>query len=104
MKVKVSLFVLALVTILPLGAFARSDDDDKDMVLVKLPESTSPGGRCMDGSMAGYYIREGTDPSLFVIHLKGGGGCRDKEECDKRSTTTVGTSNVWSDTNEAQTF
>lgn len=72
MKVKVSLFILALATILPLGAFASSsDDDDKDMTLVKLPESTSPGGRCMDGSMAGYYIREGTDPSLFVYPLKG---------------------------------
>ena len=106
MKAKVSLFVLAaLVTILPLGAFASSsDDDDKDMILVKLPESTSPGGRCMDGSMAGYYIREGTDPSLFVIHLKGGGGCRDKEECDKRSTTTLGTSNVWSDTMRGTNF
>jgi len=35
----------------------------------------------MDGSMAGYYIREGTDLNLFVMFFQGGGGCSEEMEC-----------------------
>ena len=88
--------------LLLLGSFAEQvysdDSDDTDMTYVALPETTSPGGKCMDGTQAGYYIREGSDPTLFVIHLKGGGACLTKEECDARVNTTVGTSKDWPDT------
>lgn len=70
---------------------------EPDMFLVKLPESTSPGGRCMDGTMAGYYIREGINPDLFVIYLKGGGACTTKETCDPRANNGLGSSNNWVD-------
>lgn len=67
-----------------------------DMNYVSLPENiNSPGGFCMDGSMAGYYIRTGSDPSLFVIHLKGGGGCSTEEDCTARNGTEKGSSTNW---------
>ena len=46
-----------------------------DMDLSLLPASlpSAKGGRCLDGSMAGYYYRQGDD--TFVIYLKGGGTC-----------------------------
>lgn len=31
---------------------------DRPMDFVLLPTSTSPGGRCMDGTQAGYYVRD----------------------------------------------
>jgi len=79
------------------GFVASLDDVTKkpeveDMMYVSLPESTSPGGRCMDGTMAGYYVREGTDPNLFVINLAGGGACQDEVKCSARNGTRDGSS------------
>ena len=67
------------------------------MTLTKLdPEATAYGGRCLDGSMAGYYSREGTDPSLYVIWLEGGGGCHDEDACTHKAHHSVlGSSNTW---------
>jgi len=91
-KFDIAFTLLSAIAYLAKGAYAASDPD---MFLVDLPESTSPGGRCMDGTMAGYYIREGTNPSLFVIDLKGGGGCSTQETCDARINSVVGTSKNW---------
>ena len=57
-----------------------------------LPSTTTPGGRCLDGTMAGYFIHKGTDPELFVIYLKGGGACYDEDSCTKRAKTALGSS------------
>jgi len=73
-------------------AFAASLDNDDHLVYVPLPSSTTPGGHCMDGSMAGYYIRKGSDPNLFVIYLQGGGRCSDPIECERRVNTDRGSS------------
>jgi len=73
-------------------------DDDPFMVYVPLPNSTTPGGHCMDGSMAGYYIRVGTDPNLFVIQLKGGGSCTTQKECQNRANTHLGSSTTYATT------
>lgn len=70
-----------------------------DMTYVGLPDDLdSPGGFCMDGSMAGYYIRKGSDPSLFVIYLRGGGGCSTEEDCTARNGTYKGSSTLWEPT------
>ncbi len=58
----------------------------------------------MDGTMAGYYIREGSNPGLFAIHLKGGGACMTKEECDARIDTRVGSSKDWYDSKVGDGF
>lgn len=80
-------------------------NDDHDMTYVGLAENmASPGGRCMDGSMAGYYIRPGNDPSLFVIFLKGGGGCGTQEDCIARNGTKLGSSRDWDDSMKGTRF
>jgi len=88
--------------------FAASLDDGPNpnplMVYVPLPSSTTPGGHCMDGSMAGYYIRNGTDPNLFVIYLKGGGSCSTEEICQHRVNTDRGSSNNTAPTKKGDTF
>lgn len=71
-----------------------------EMTLHLLP-TTMPalaGGRCLDGTMAGYYLHEGTDPDLFVIYLKGGGACHDEASCQKRAKSALGSSSYWSAT------
>ncbi len=49
---------------------------------------TSPGAfphaRCSDGTPAVFYVREGTEPDKWMIHLEGGGGCMTEEECRVR--------------------
>lgn len=77
---------------------------NNDMTYVGLPEDTMPGGRCMDGSMAGYYIRPGTDQSLFVIYLKGGGGCTTEDDCTARNGTKLGSSRDWPDSMKGGTL
>ncbi|KAL7455886.1 hypothetical protein ACHAWC_007396 [Mediolabrus comicus] len=84
-------------TKVPMPLVGAVPQEPDDMFLVKLPESTSPGGRCMDGTMAGYYIREGINPDLFVIYLKGGGACTTKETCDPRANNGLGSSKTWAD-------
>ena len=81
-----------------LGACLASDTVELQL----LPSSLARGGRCQDGTMAGYYWRKGTDPSLFVIHLEGGGGCIDKDSCTERATTEYGSSSSWEKTVKSQ--
>jgi len=85
-------------------AFAASLENDDEMVYVPLPSSTTPGGHCMDGSMAGYYIREGTDPNLFVIYLKGGGSCTTQSQCKNRVNTDLGSSTNYAPAMKGDTF
>ena len=102
------LFSIAIPCLLLTTTYVFGANDNDDMVYVPLPNDTSPGGKCMDGTMAGYYIRRGaitntnnsdnnSSSSVFVIYLKGGGACMDKESCDKRSNTSLGSSNFWPD-------
>ena len=51
---------------------AAAGDMDLSLLPISLP--ATKGGRCLDGSMAGYYYRQGT-ADTFVIYLKGGGAC-----------------------------
>ena len=46
----------------------------------------------MDGTMAGYYLAEGSNKDLFIIFLEGGGACYDKIGCDKRAKGPLGSS------------
>jgi len=55
-----------------------------DLKLTLLADTlpAAQGGRCMDGSMTGYYYREGV-PGTFVIFMHGGGGCSNQGTCKK---------------------
>ena len=53
-----------------------------DLVLTLLPDTlpAASGGRCMDGSMTGYYYRKGA-ADTYVIFIEGGGGCSTEAKC-----------------------
>jgi hypothetical protein len=81
-------------SLLPSAAAAAGN-----MELSLLPSSlpSAKGGRCLDGSMAGFYYRPGT-ADTFVIYLHGGGACYDEDSCVKRANSALGSSKHWSQT------
>ena len=79
---------LNLFTLLWVTAFAN-------LSLINLPHSTHPGGKCLDGTQAGYYYEKGRDTSIFVIFLEGGGYCNTESTCDAYKRTMHGSSNDW---------
>eukprot|EP00927_Polykrikos_kofoidii_P038249 TRINITY_DN32572_c0_g1_i1.p1 TRINITY_DN32572_c0_g1~~TRINITY_DN32572_c0_g1_i1.p1 ORF type:complete len:423 (-),score=61.80 TRINITY_DN32572_c0_g1_i1:36-1304(-) len=71
--------------------------------LVKL--SAYPNAKCLDGSTAGYYFRNGTSGN-FLIWMEGGGWCYDSNcknpthsgtlnDCRERAKTNLGSSIYW---------
>jgi hypothetical protein len=93
-----SLLCLTLASAALLRAAAQSQGSANLTLTMLDAQTVSPGGRCADGTMAGYYIHEGTDPSLFVIFLEGGGACYDEITCTKRTHMHLGTSKAWAAT------
>jgi len=75
-----------------------------------LPESDYPEARCLDGSQAGYYLREGSS-THFQVYLEGGGWCYDQDcanptvegtlrDCRDRAKGRLGSSRSWAHTND----
>ena len=64
------------------------------------------GGRCLDGSPAGFYIQTAntTMTSTWVIFLQGGGACADEVKCTQRAKTKIGSSTHWEDGNRPKAF
>ena len=66
---------------------------------VLLPnEYADQGGRCMDGTMAGYYYQAPPNTQhTWVIHMDGGGGCSTKKACEKwaKKGNGAGSSTNW---------
>lgn len=68
---------------------------------VLLPESDyGSGGRCLDGSMAGYYYEKPTSgkSSVVVINMAGGGACNTQASCQQRAKSQKGSSKNWATT------
>jgi hypothetical protein len=57
------------------------------------------GGRCLDGTPAGYYYQQAnvSMQSTWVIFLEGGGSCYDETSCRQRAKTQLGSSTSWPD-------
>eukprot|EP01084_Bolivina_argentea_P259614 438105_1 len=55
------------------------------------------GGQCLDSSPAGFYYAPPPSGSsnLWVIKIKGGGACADKQSCLQRANTSLGSSKYW---------
>lgn len=74
------------------------------MQRILLPnEYADQGGRCMDGTMAGYYYQAPpNEGSTWVIHMDGGGGCNTKATCDKwvKKGKGAGSSKSWPGTRD----
>ena len=63
-----------------------------------LLDANAVGGKCLDGSPAGYYYEappSGSDGSFWVIYLEGGGYCASKSSCTQRAGTIYGSSTNW---------
>ena len=76
-----------------------SDDAEEDLMQLHLldPAQEAPGGRCLDGSPAGYYYSppsSGTG-SRWVLNLEGGGACFDAGDCAERAASPLGSSVEW---------
>ena len=76
----------------------------RDFSLIKFPLATPVGGKCLDGTQAGFYFRPGVNPSLFVISFEGGGYCSTEGLCDVRAGTNLGSSSSWPDQPTKQTL
>jgi hypothetical protein len=76
----------------------------RDFSLIKFPLATPVGGKCLDGTQAGFYFRPGVNPSLFVINLEGGGYCSTEGLCNVRAGTDLGSSSSWPDQPTKQTL
>jgi len=75
-----------------------------DLSRVLLPSKDADvGGRCMDGTMAGYYYQAPANTRhTWVIHMDGGGGCTTKADCDKwvKKGSGAGSSSSWPSTRD----
>jgi hypothetical protein len=74
---------------------------DTMMKMLLPPDNT--GGRCLDGSPAGYYFLPGADTKTWVISLAGGGACYTEDDCKHRALTGLGSSTKWPDTKQPGT-
>ena len=52
-------------------------------------------GRCMDGTLAGFYLAPGTDGSKWMIELQGGGECATEAECRPHLGTALASSDYF---------
>ena len=77
---------------------SMASGDDSNFSLVQLPNSTPLGGKCLDGSPAGFYFRAGQYQFLFLINLEGGGYCSTNAECAQRALGNLGSSRFWDGT------
>jgi len=62
-------------------------------LLPELPESqASEGGRCLDGSQAGYYYGPPNcgESGTWVFYMNGGGGCSDVPDCTNWMNKSAG--------------
>ena len=92
---------MSLLFSLLVSGSATSAVGDMDLSLLPSSLPSTKGGRCLDGSMAGYYYRQGS-PDTFVIFLKGGGACYDEVSCTQRAKTVLGSSKKWSKSMEGR--
>eukprot|EP00656_Telonema_subtile_P039862 TRINITY_DN44948_c0_g1_i2.p1 TRINITY_DN44948_c0_g1~~TRINITY_DN44948_c0_g1_i2.p1 ORF type:complete len:387 (+),score=77.55 TRINITY_DN44948_c0_g1_i2:178-1338(+) len=82
-----------------LNVLAAIASPDLTRVLLSESVAASTGARCLDGTPAGYYIHQPSEPSSsFVFFLEGGGLCLTPFDCLKRSRTSLGSSKDWAPT------
>ena len=72
----------------------------------KIEKAAKLGAVCIDGSIPGYYFREGSGDGVnkWIIHLHGGAWCYDPETCFRRSYSILGSTNHWSAENITNFF
>lgn len=79
-------------------AAALGPDDPMNRVLFSKDVAEDYGAKCLDGSSAGYYLREVEGSQDWVIFLQGGGLCIEVIDCIHRANSSLGSSKFWSPT------
>jgi len=67
------------------GATSRKGADaSSNLDQFMLPEGKYEGGKCLDGTQAGFYYGPPSsgNSTLWVIYLRGGGGCETENSCN----------------------
>jgi len=64
---------------------------------IYLPNSSTSGAVCLDGSPGGYFIDRNTSTD-WVIYFQGGGWCYEEHDCATRAQTLLGSSKLWNTT------
>jgi hypothetical protein len=71
----------------------------------KIDLAKYPRAQCLDGSPGGFYAKKSISLSAqnkFIIHHQGGGWCEDTKQCQSRTATHLGSSNLWPDIADAE--
>eukprot|EP00730_Choanoeca_flexa_P019755 TRINITY_DN9660_c0_g2_i3.p1 TRINITY_DN9660_c0_g2~~TRINITY_DN9660_c0_g2_i3.p1 ORF type:complete len:418 (+),score=53.14 TRINITY_DN9660_c0_g2_i3:124-1377(+) len=93
--------LLAVMVVLgELKALAFGTDSSRWSKIMLKNESITHGAKCLDGSVPGYYLRQGqgANASKLLIHFLGGGWCWDLASCAERSRSDIGSSVNWTST------
>eukprot|EP00658_Telonema_sp_P-2_P048181 TRINITY_DN36663_c0_g2_i1.p1 TRINITY_DN36663_c0_g2~~TRINITY_DN36663_c0_g2_i1.p1 ORF type:complete len:391 (+),score=66.92 TRINITY_DN36663_c0_g2_i1:201-1373(+) len=78
------LHTLALAAVIASAHSWSCANSPTNATIMTLTRLTDPLAVCNDGSQAGYYYKEGTDPQLWLVYLAGGDWCYDAESCAAR--------------------
>ena len=76
-----------------------STDTPMALRLFSAEQPATLGARCLDGTPAGYYFRQGASNNT-VIWLEGGGLCVEPIDCWQRTKENLGSSTHWPTTKE----
>eukprot|EP01052_Picozoa_sp_SAG31_P040920 SAG31_NODE_6058_length_2189_cov_4.375598_1_plen_444_part_00 len=94
----------AIIYLLRLADSGTQGSDDKLALVLVAEEARERGAACLDGSVPGYWFRQGSEANStkWVIHLQGGGWCWDREQradhqrsCHDRAKKGLGSSLGW---------
>ncbi|XP_040380051.1 pectin acetylesterase 5-like [Oryza brachyantha] len=92
-----SVALLAAALLLALSYYASSPPTASSSALVGLTlvrRAKEKGAVCLDGSPSGYHLQRGsgTGSRSWLLHLEGGGWCRNLRSCASRQKSVLGSS------------
>eukprot|EP00051_Salpingoeca_urceolata_P006493 m.85832 g.85832 ORF g.85832 m.85832 type:complete len:611 (-) comp14854_c0_seq3:835-2667(-) len=96
----VRVLVASVAVCLLMAVLLRGADAVLQRRLLDTPDPAD-GGRCLDGTPAGYYYEEGTTDVFFIL-LQGAGACTDLISCQDRLGTNTGSSAAWPATRQGR--
>ncbi|KAJ3676416.1 hypothetical protein LUZ60_003828 [Juncus effusus] len=91
--VGLALLFLSLATRSP--ELGRSGSDPVLVDLTVVEDAEEKGALCLDGTLPGYHFLSGfgSGSNNWIVHIEGGGWCRNLEKCTSRKYTNLGSSN-----------
>eukprot|EP00747_Dinoflagellata_sp_TGD_P208494 gnl/TRDRNA2_/TRDRNA2_81977_c0_seq1.p1 gnl/TRDRNA2_/TRDRNA2_81977_c0~~gnl/TRDRNA2_/TRDRNA2_81977_c0_seq1.p1 ORF type:complete len:422 (-),score=60.78 gnl/TRDRNA2_/TRDRNA2_81977_c0_seq1:118-1383(-) len=87
----------ALWTVIAVFLVAAAGDIGVPLTLLSEKIAIEESASCLDGSPAGYYLRQ-QDPDRWLVYLEGGGLCIETVDCMYRAKSHLGSSKYWAKT------